>query len=135
LSSVYVSRPFIRPRGSQWLALCGNCTNYYCPSPSPRCSPCNAGFLPPAAQLPLLAPDGARESWTRERFGTPFLGRERSFLTPGRRPWAMTVRLTVGGFWEIVINLRFDGESGRSGHPIISHANARRDSPESVVSC
>jgi len=32
------------------------------------------------------------------------------------------VRLTVGGFWEIVINLRFR-ESGRSGYPIISHAN------------
>lgn len=70
---------------SQWLALCSNCTNYYWPPfPLARArAPCNAGFFPPAAQLPLLARARERESGLAEISEPRFL-EKKSLLTPER---------------------------------------------------
>lgn len=62
-----------------------------------------AGFLPPAAQLPTVA--RARESPGLAEISEPRFSEKKSLLAPGRYPRAV-VKLTVGGFWEIVINLR-----------------------------
>lgn len=62
-----------------------------------------AGFLPPVAQLPPVA--RARESGTLAEISEPRFSEKKSLLAPGRCP-RVVVKLTVGGFWEIVINLR-----------------------------
>lgn len=47
----------------------------------------------------------ARESAGLAEISEPRFSEKKSLLAPGRCPRAV-VKLTVGGFWEIVINLR-----------------------------
>lgn len=57
-------------------------------------APCNAGFFPPAAQLPLLARARERESGLAEISEPRFL-EKKSLLVPERD--MPVVKLTVGG--------------------------------------